>query len=305
MNCRSFRTYLGAFADGELNTERNLEALEHLNMCEPCARRVSEVEHLKSALVRVWSARGASDSLRLRVQRVLARQQAPERKVAELPRFLDRMVAPLTVAAAVVLAALIWRIGATPGRDQSNAPFNASQAALDVREQHRLCAPLGKEHNDPSLPRDPEGIRRALGTTLHLRVLAPDLTAFGYELIGADRCGLRGRVAAHILYQSRSRRSVLSIFTVGLNPQFDPSSMERIGGRAYFVSEDENLSVVAWHSGGQTYIVCAPVSADEVLALADPLRGFSSAARPRSPGRRLARGDTTLAHGVTAALVSR
>ena len=63
MNCTSFRKYVGAFADGELDTKLNLDALEHLNMCPDCARRVSHVQELKAALKRVLPVEGAPADL--------------------------------------------------------------------------------------------------------------------------------------------------------------------------------------------------------------------------------------------------
>ena len=54
MNCQSFRKYIGAFADGELEVSQNLEALEHLNMCPSCAARVTNINELKEAINRAY-----------------------------------------------------------------------------------------------------------------------------------------------------------------------------------------------------------------------------------------------------------
>ena len=79
MNCTQFRKYAGAFADGELDIQINLEALEHLNMCPACTQRVDEIASLRPALERPHSNPRAPRELRDRIRHALdAQHQEPE-----------------------------------------------------------------------------------------------------------------------------------------------------------------------------------------------------------------------------------
>ena len=52
MKCHQARKFVEAFSDGELDVARNLEVLEHLNMCPACTQRASDIPALKAALSR-------------------------------------------------------------------------------------------------------------------------------------------------------------------------------------------------------------------------------------------------------------
>ena len=59
-----FRSYSGAFADGELDGCLNREAADHIGLCPDCALHVEGIHRLKSALKRTLD--GGPAPLRLR-----------------------------------------------------------------------------------------------------------------------------------------------------------------------------------------------------------------------------------------------
>ena len=106
MNCREFRKYVGAFADGELDTQTSASVLEHLNMCPHCAQQVDEVQRMKDAVGRVLGVEDASPEL---AQRIRAAIQSPEAALQPPSRKLVyRLITVAGMAAAVALAVLVW-----------------------------------------------------------------------------------------------------------------------------------------------------------------------------------------------------
>lgn len=285
MNCTQFRKYVYAFADGELDVKQNLEALEHLNMCQVCVKRVSEVQNLKSAMKRVLPSQGASDALRDRILVAIEAAPGDEGAVLNGPAGQDhstspsvvrsRWVMPLAVAAGVVFCFTLWQ--SFSGRDIEPGTITVvrAQAVKDVRDQHIHCVSLvGLRHHDESLSRDLPTVAARLSDRLNMRVLVPDLSSLGFEFVGADRCGIRGRYGAHVLYRSPSRGVMCSLFTVDAMSEFDATGGRRVGGREYFLGKSQNVRVAAWQEGTQTYILSVgdALSEDQLLSLVDNAR---------------------------------
>lgn len=285
MNCVQFRTYLSAFADGELSVEANLEALEHLNMCPDCAARTVDIQSLKVTLREVWPETPAPEGLRQRISAALdsevAKAESPQTDSARggvivrrsAPGFLARhgLVAPLAVAAALAFSVIAWRLW--PGEQIKPGTMTVvwAQAVADVRDQHLHCVGhMGDRHHDESLGRDVSEVEARLSERLGIPVRVPDLTNHGFRFIGADRCGIRGRAGAHALYRSPESGQSCSVFTVALMPELDVASGRRIGGRSFFVSIVKDTHVLAWHEGGYTYVVCVngDIAEDSLLAMA-------------------------------------
>lgn len=292
MNCTRFRAFLGAFADGELDVEHNVEALEHLNMCPRCARSVAEVQELKSKVKQTWPVGPAPARLRRRIKRQLAvaAVDVEEHDDVALPIAIDdnpvakavaipaerryRILVPLGIAAGVLFAIGGWQLT----RQDTLSPGTktvVAHAVSDVREQHLRCvANWGFDHHDESLGRDHRTVARRLGDRLNMPVLVPDLTEHGFEFIGADKCGIRGRVGGHALYHAPKDGMMLSLFTVRRIREFDAFSGRQFGGRSFFTATEESARVVAWHDDEYSFVVCAcgEMGEDLLLSLAADVR---------------------------------
>ncbi|MHC4067909.1 MAG: anti-sigma factor family protein, partial [Planctomycetota bacterium] len=166
MTCRSLRKYLGAFADGELDTEANAEALEHLNMCPRCAEQVTEIHQMKEAVGRVFKAETAPPELAQRVREAI-RNERGAAQTRGMP-WSRKLFVPLTMAAALATAVGLWLL-IGPGRssDPSGTTIQA-RFISDTRDQHISCCRYGRDHHDPSLGRDPKEIGSKLSERLKI-----------------------------------------------------------------------------------------------------------------------------------------
>lgn len=285
MNCMRFQKYLAAFADGELDVQQNLNVLEHVNMCPACAERAAQVPVLKNALKRVWDDVRAPEALRERIEQALDAEGAHvEPELTEVggptePRAGARNVSqrwrvllPLALAASVLLLISVWRQWNDLDMPTGSMTVIATRTLVDVRAQHRECVRRGYDHQDPSLGRDLATIRERLSARLGLVVLAPDLTDRGFELVGADACGVKGRRGAHVLYRAPSNGATLSTFTLDRVSDLNPDGLARVDDRDYLLVSAEGLAVAAWHDGPQTYIMCGEVRERTMLQLVDDQR---------------------------------
>ncbi|UCC30096.1 MAG: zf-HC2 domain-containing protein [Phycisphaerales bacterium] len=294
MDCEEFCTYVGAFVDGELETERNFEALQHVNSCPGCAARAAEIPALKGAVARAFSEACAPQYLQDRLTSsletcvVTPRLAEPPSSDVRAARPRLRFLAPLGMAAAIGSALLLWQYWPGSGSQAAKITVATGKLITDVREQHRLCVEhRGLGHHDASLPRDLPGMARSLSNELQLAVIAPDLSTKGFDLVGADRCGIMGQRGAHVLYQYASTGAPLSVFTVGRVTELGSGADGSTAQREYFVSSSEPLCVVAWHGGPQTYAICGEFSEPMLLDLA----GAPRTAGIGDPGHRQPEGS--------------
>ncbi len=280
MDCTRFRKYVGAFADGELDVQQNLDALEHLNMCPACAARATELGALKGAMKRVFASTQTPQQLTDRILAVMENDGVPQPVArfrhsdgrAKLPW---RLTIPLGIAASLLVVLGIWRLSPIGiGADEPAHATLTARFVADTRQQHLLCTRNGHfDHHAESLPRDLKKIANIMGRDLGLRVAVPDLSTYGFELAGANWCGIRGRCGAHILYRSSAPPvTALSLFTVGRQAPFTSG---REPGRAegdVFVASDDSLRIIAWHDGRQAYVACADLPESALLDLTGAIR---------------------------------
>ena len=280
MNCTAFRKYVGAFADGELDTDLNLRALEHLNMCPSCARRVAEVELIKASLQRICGDQQAPHALRERIR--LALDDSSVASVGQAPVVRPfRLTVPLAVAAALVMSVTVWQFQPAKTSTAPSPFVAAAPIAADVRAQHRECSAHGFEHHDPTLARNCKAIREVLGERLGLDVIAPDLAAKGCELVGADQCGVRGRKGAHVLYRCKDTGAYVSIFTLDRLSELPALKVDPSGPREYFIDTVDGMTVVAWQGRTAAYILCGELPSARLIEIANPIR--TANARPLDP----------------------
>ncbi len=259
MNCRSFRKYVGAFADGELDTAINVEALEHLNFCESCATKVANIQKMKATLARMFAQERSPALLADRVRGRL--REHADGSVVRF-RLLQRWVVPFGIAAAV---AVVWfasmlTTGGKAGYVSGPKSTVEAQWVNTARMQHQGCTKMGPKHHNRDLPIDSAGIERVLGEKFGFPVLAPDLSSAGFVLLGADTCGLNGIPGAHVIYRHGKDGWFLSVFSLaGLSP-IKPTEGFSVGGHSAFVSTDPGFTVISWQESGVTYVFCGKTS---------------------------------------------
>ena len=274
MDCAEFQECVGLYSNGELDENQRRKATDHVKACPECSAWANEIAILKHAVGRAYEDVSAPEGLRRRIQLSLeadvatsVREQGPAVRRSKV-RMRLRLFVPVGLAAAILIAALLW--WQWPGRPRHPGRLITVSGKVvdDIREQHRRCVlRRGVNHHDETLPRDLRGIADRLSAELQLAVIAPDYSAQGFELVGADRCGVMGRAGAHVLYHSASDVA-LSVFTVVRIAAFSGRATSGDARDEYYVSWDEPLGVVAWHTGPQTHAICANLPRDRLLDLA-------------------------------------
>ncbi|MHC4820639.1 MAG: anti-sigma factor family protein, partial [Planctomycetota bacterium] len=180
MHCIEAKRDMFAFLDGAVSVERNLEILQHLNLCAACGKRFEAERRFEDRLrdtlqdepVPATLAPRLDDALDRASAEMRRRETATAARVLPMPRFLRR----LTVAAAAMFALVL--VG---GYATCQGPFQCSmvQAAVEVVDH--------VDHGDAEvvLTTDPAVASRELAQRGRRDVAIPDLSAAGLSLVGA------------------------------------------------------------------------------------------------------------------------
>jgi anti-sigma factor RsiW len=287
VNCQAFRKFLYAFTDGELETNENLHALEHLNMCPACCAKVDAQEQLKARLEQHFVQERASDLLR---QGVLS---AIQNEVGEPPpaapsRNIMWLFGPMALAASIALAFVGVRWMNQPA-DPSNPtvaetpsePVLGTVTVAQVEGKLIGCGVMQDAHHAKSLPRDLTSMRAAMEKKVGHKVLAPDLTADGYVLQAGCYCGLPANPGANVIYRDKNGAHLLGIFSVKrIEALLGPKGKNPLGeNKGYRVCGGCTNSIVSFDEGDVTFVLCAPIEKGRLLELAEPLRLAVESAR--------------------------
>lgn len=283
MDCKRFRKYIGAFADGELDVEHNLDALEHLNMCPICTARVTEVATLRESLQRVYGNIAAPSHLKEKIVAMVRDDRITQTQGSARARRVIRLFVPLAAVASLLLVVAVWRpwTGArAPVLSAANLP---AQLVANVRSQHRTCVwQRGPNHHDAARPRDPKLITTMLARDLGMVVAVPELGVRGYELVTVDRCRVGRRKASHAIYRSGVPNGELSFFTVERTASLASDRVATTPDRELVAADHAPLSVVGWHDGPQTYLACAEVPEHVLFDIVNSIRVQLSQAKRTS-----------------------
>ena len=265
----NFRTYLEAFADGELDADRSLLVVRYLSDHPDLVPELTSLQRLTRAADRTVRAHTppVPDELRQRVAELL---DAPPAEPAS--RAATASPAPMRIsgrlaaaAAALIVGALGYFIGrlAAPAPDATRSPTaaNSAPAAAPVvpaafqsslLKIHVDCSRF-PSHHTASTPQELGTLSESLREDLAGEAAHPDLTQLGFRLVGAGPCAKPLEGTVHFLYVAidPEQRETLSIFA-----QLTTDRLTLEAGKLYLITPpDAPHPALAWRSRRVTYFL--------------------------------------------------
>lgn len=200
MKCHEAKHRLDLFMDGELSVPENLQVLEHLNLCRPCAAGYEGEKALRGALRSRLGSERAPDGL---LEKLSSATEAP-RFPAPAGRY--RLVS-FAAAAAFFLVAFVF-ILSTPGETPRVFATELSKKHAETREgfcgQHRddcvcLCGTC-----DSDTVTVGKFFRRQVGR----ETCEHDLSDLGYTPVGASVWKHRGQPICWTVHQDKDGHTI-------------------------------------------------------------------------------------------------
>ncbi len=264
MNCNDVRKYFYAFLDDELDVEKNIEVLAHVDMCCECGSKMEKERLLQNRVKETVCEVKAPSYLK----------EAVLREAEERPNFLvllvknllsGRRLVPVTGIVAVTIL-IVYYFVITGSVERDDVLFLAEskyhnymmqQLDLDVRSQ------------------DPATVVKYLRGQTNSKVVLPEI-GDDAKLVGAALYEIDGVKASQVFYKRGETPVSFMIICdpdsgSGESKDIDFSGMKKIFVDEKIVYYGEgycgHCKIMGWENAGSQYVVVSMLNSDEILRL--------------------------------------
>ncbi len=265
MNCNDVRKYFYAFLDDELDVEKNIEVLAHLDMCCECGQRMEKERLLQNRVKRTVCAVKAPDYL---AESILKRtEERPNFFVLFVENLMSgrRLVPVAGIAAAIIILVYYFVI---PGNlkkedvlylaESKYHSYMMQQLDLDIRSQ------------------DPETVVEYLRGQTHSKVVLPEI-GDDARLVGAALSEIDGAKVSQVFYMRGETPVSLMIICnpdsgSGYNKDIDFSGMKKrlVDEKIVYYGDKGycgHCQIMGWEDAGNQYVVVSMLTSDEILRM--------------------------------------
>jgi len=264
MNCNDVRKYFYAFLDDELDVEKNIEVLAHVDMCCECGQRMEKERLLQKRVKETVYAIKAPAYL---TESILNKtEEQPNFFVLLVKNLLSgrRLVPVAGIAAAIIILVYFFAIPGNVKKDDvlylaesKYHNYMMQQLDLDIRSQ------------------DPATVVEYLRGQTNSKVVLPEIGG-DTKLVGAALSEIDGVKVSQVFY---IRGETPVSFMIICNP--DPGSgysknIDFSGMKEIFIDEkvvyyDEgycgHCQIMGWEDAGSQYVVVSMLNSDEILKM--------------------------------------
>jgi hypothetical protein len=264
MNCNDIRKYFYAFIDNELDVEKNIEILAHLDMCYECSQKIEE-ERL----------------LHKRVKETVCMVKAPAylehnilKSVEKKPNFftllkenllLKSRLIPLTAIATVVIIAVSFFV------IQSNLKKNDALYLAESEFHNYLKENLDPDIRSQSVKSIVEYFQNQTGLSVTLPVIKEDI-----QLVGAALPRIKGVQVPLIFYMHDE--TPIALFVVcnsdslpGYGINIDFSRMKGVSKDNMMLYTDTgycgSCQIIGWKEAGNEYVMISNLNSDKMMRI--------------------------------------
>lgn len=268
---------IGAFADGELDVQQNLQVMSEMAQNPDTAKQVLHQQQLRETVKRNMAEQAPAlpDTLRSQIEAMMVEQPVEQALVTsnkgtnyDGPRVIGRVGnwVPAAVAAVLLIAALpgyfaMTNQGSRPAGSGSVVragysdliPFSQTQR---FARRHVSCSRLvDKMLHADKFPQDlhkvPKAVTDFIGTD---PVPNLDLSAMGYEFSQMGECIIPGDQSVHLIYRATESSGKADSISLWMR-RYD--GKPAIDAEQLYVLADETTPhpVIMWRQEGMIYYV--------------------------------------------------
>jgi len=248
MECLDLERLLPAYADGEFAASESTEAELHLAHCARCREQVeSQIAFRVFLQTHAGTGPAASDTLRARIGRDLARERATE----NLRRFaaFSAMAAGLVVVASAGYMVAGW---------SSSPPLNLIADAVD-RHSRALPVEVTPAAGD---------VDSWFQGKVDFNVRAPRFRSpSGPQLVGARLANVREQQAAYFVYGDGGQKRMTLLVFPGSTDRLADGQRRQVAGHDVIMANERGYNVALWEKKGIVYSLVSDLNENDVLQL--------------------------------------
>lgn len=267
MNCNSSRKYFYAFLDDELDVERNIEVLAHLDVCCECSQRMEKERRLQTRIRETVCEVKAPACLEQMILERMEEKQKPNALILFLKNFTSglRLVPVAGIVVAVIMTVYFFVSQGTLKKDDAlylaeskYHDYLMQQLDLDIRSQ------------------DPDTIVKYLRKQTNSSVVLPEIKD-DVQLIGASLSEIEGAKISQVYYMhGQTPVSLLIICNPdsisGYRKSVDFSGMKEIlidekvvyyEGKGYC----GHCQIMGWKEAGNQYVMVSMLHSEDMMKI--------------------------------------
>ena len=265
MNCNDIRKYFYAFLDDELDVEKNIEVLAHLDMCCECSQRMEKERLLQNRVRETVCEVKAPGYL---VENILS---SAEEKPSVVILFIKNLMSGRHLVPVAGIAAAMIMIGyffVVPGNLKKNDFLYLAESGYHNYVMQQLDLDIRSQ--------DPETIEKYLQEQTHSSVVLPEIKD-DVTLIGASLSEVDGVKVSQVFYMHDETPVSLMIICnpdsiSGYGKNIDFSGMKEISIDEKVVYYDGKGScghcqVMGWKEAGNQYVIVSTLNSDEMIRI--------------------------------------
>lgn len=250
MDCTRIKEYLYPFLDGELDSQTSQLVEEHLSRCPLCRWELEEEKKIDYLI-------------RYNIPKEKAPYELKEAILSQIEKFGERKARPRLkpVLAAGVITFLMVIVGSSL-LVNINKPFPVFSESVNDHVQF-LHGNLAID----IVSNKPEEVHNWLQTKLDFKVMVPDLSSQGVNLLGARVCSLKNKRAASIMYKKSGHNLSVFMFDArGL--KFPKTKKINVNNKIFYLSKEKGYNSILWVEDRIACLFVSDLNETELLYLA-------------------------------------
>ncbi len=265
MNCNDVRKYFYAFLDDELDVEKNIEVLAHLDMCCECGRRMEKERLLQKRVRETVCEVKAPDYLAESILKET--RESPNSFILFVKNLMlrKRLIPLAGIAAAIIMIICYFVI---PGNLKKNDVLYLAESKYHNFMMQQLDLDI-RSH-------DPETVVEYLRGQTNSRVVLPEI-GDDAKLVGAALSEIDGVKVSQVFYiRGEAPVSLMIICNSdsgsGYSKNIDFSGMKEIHVDEKTVYYDDegycgHCQIMGWREAENQYVVVSMLNSDEILKM--------------------------------------
>lgn len=264
MNCNDVRKYFYAFLDDELDVEKNIEVLAHVDMCCECGRRIEKERLLQNRVRETVCTVKAPACLSENILQKAGEQQNFFVLLVKNLLPVRRLIPVAGIATAIMIIVYFFVIPGISQKDDllylAESKYHSymmQQVNLDIRS------------------RNPEVVTEYLREQTSSRLVLPEI-GDNTTLLGATLLEIDGRRVSQVFYMRDETPVSLMIICQPDSGSIVSKSINFSGMKEIFAGEKvvysdkgycDHCQILGWVDTDSQYVVVSMLTSDEILRM--------------------------------------
>ncbi|MFQ5962736.1 MAG: anti-sigma factor family protein [Candidatus Scalinduaceae bacterium] len=264
MNCNNVRKYFYAFIDNELDVEKNVEVLAHLDMCYECSHKIERERLLQKRVKETVCTVKAPDYLEHMILKKTERKPNFFTLLRSNLMLRNNLIPLGAIAITIILIVSIFVI-------QSNLKKNDVLYLAESKFHNHITKPF-----EPDIrSQDNEVIMEYFQSKTNLNITLPGIEE-GTQLVGASLSEINNAKVPMVFYMQEN--NLIALFIVcntdplsGYGANIDFTKMKEVIVDKMVVYKDNGFcnscQVIGWKDVGNQYVMISKLNSDKMIKM--------------------------------------